>query len=85
MREAVAATMLVEEETQSVAVEPATAATWLPVDSAGGAATVQSHEEAADATSEGPGWHEKLVDMYLACWKKGSRAGVRRRLTWTPL
>ena len=68
-----------------MAVEAATAATWLPVDSAGGAATVQPPEEAADATSEGPGWREELMDMYLTCWKKGSRAGVRRRQTWTPL
>ena len=47
--------MLVEEETQSMAVEAATAATWLPVDSVGGAATVQPPKEAADATSVGPG------------------------------
>ena len=62
MRRAVAATMQVEE-TQPEAVEAATAATRLLVDSVEGAATVQPPEEAADATSAGPGWREEIVDM----------------------
>ena len=53
----------VEEETQREVVEAATAATRLLVDSAVGAATVQPPEEAADATSVGPGWREEIVDM----------------------
>ena len=53
----------VEEETQPEAVEAATAATRLLVDSAVGAATVQPPEEAADATSGVPAWREEIVDM----------------------